>query len=56
MLIDIKMKKSVAELGHNGRLKIYDDPKNNYVNPGNEVLSNDLISETTAPMIHKFRM
>ena len=22
MLIDIKMKKSVAELGHNGRLKI----------------------------------
>ena len=28
MLIDIKMKKkSVAELGHNGRLKIYGDPK-----------------------------
>ena len=23
MLIDIKMKKSVAELGHNGGLKIY---------------------------------
>ena len=28
MLIDIKMKKkSVAELGHNGYLKIYVDPK-----------------------------
>ena len=28
MLIDIKMKKkSVLELGHNGRLKIYFDPK-----------------------------
>ena len=28
MLIDIKLKKkSVAELGHNGRLKIYIDPK-----------------------------
>ena len=27
MLIDIKIKKSVAELGHNGRLKIYVDPK-----------------------------
>ena len=28
MLIDIKMKKkSIAELGHNGRLKIYIDPK-----------------------------
>ena len=33
MLIDIKIKKSVAELGHNGRLKIYVDPKNNYVDP-----------------------
>ena len=28
MLIDIKMKKSVAKLGHNGHLKIYIDPKN----------------------------
>ena len=27
MLIGIKMKKSAAELGHNGRLKIYVDPK-----------------------------
>ena len=28
MLIDIKVqKKSVLELGHNGRLKIYVDPK-----------------------------
>ena len=34
MLIDIKMKKkSVAELGHNGRLKIYIDPKTIYVDP-----------------------
>ena len=32
MLIDIKMKKkSIAELGHNGRLKIYVDPKKIYV-------------------------
>ena len=27
MLIDIKMKKSVVELGHNGRLKNYVDSK-----------------------------
>ena len=27
MLIDIKIKKSVAELGYNDRLKIYVDPK-----------------------------
>ena len=33
MLIDIRLKKSVAELGHNGRLKIYVDPKKNYVDP-----------------------
>ena len=26
-MIDIKMKKSVAELGHNGRLKVNVDPK-----------------------------
>ena len=33
MLSDIKMKKkSVAELGHSGRLKIYVDPKK-YVDP-----------------------
>ena len=30
MLTDIKMKKSVAELGHNGRLKIYADPKKKF--------------------------
>ena len=34
LLIDIKMKKSVSELGYNGRLKIYVDPKKIYVNPG----------------------
>ena len=33
MLIDIKRKNSVAELGHNGHLKIYVDPKKIYVNP-----------------------
>ena len=33
MLIDIKMKKSVAELGQNGRLKIYVDSKKIYVDP-----------------------
>ena len=35
MLIDIEMKKkSVAELDHNGHLKIYVDPKIIYVGPG----------------------
>ena len=33
MLIDIKKKKSVVELDHNGRLKIYIDPKKIYVDP-----------------------
>ena len=33
MLIDIKMKNSVGELGHNGHLKMYVDPKKNYVGP-----------------------
>ena len=35
MLIDIKIKKkkTVAELGHNGRFKIYVDPKKIYVDP-----------------------
>ena len=32
MWIDIKIKKTfIAELGHNGRLKIYVDPKTIYV-------------------------
>ena len=31
MFIDIKMKKFVAELGHNGRLKLYFDPKKIYI-------------------------
>ena len=35
MLSDIKMKKkSVAELGHNDRLKIYVGPSKIYVDPG----------------------
>ena len=33
MLNDIKMKKIVAELGHNDRWKIYIHPKRNYVDP-----------------------
>ena len=33
MLIYIKMKNAVAELGHNGCLKIYVDPKKIYVDP-----------------------
>ena len=33
MLFDIKMKKSVAEIGHNGCLKIYGHPKKMYVDP-----------------------
>ena len=33
MLSDIKMNISVAELGHNGRLKIYVDPSKSYVDP-----------------------
>ena len=34
MLIGIKMKKIVTELGHSGRLKIYVNPSKIYVNPG----------------------
>ena len=57
MLIDIKMKKKpVAELGDSDRLKIYVNPRKIYVNPGVQVHSNDLFSETTAPMILKFHM
>ena len=33
MLMYIKMKKSTAELDHNGHLKIYVDPKKNYGGP-----------------------
>ena len=33
MLIGIKINKSVAELGRNGCLKIYVDPKKIYVDP-----------------------
>ena len=34
MLIDIKMKKSVAQLGHSDCLKIHVNPSKTYVNPG----------------------
>ena len=34
MLIGIKMKKIVTELGHSERLKIYVNPSKIYVNPG----------------------
>ena len=33
MFIKIKMKNSVAKLGHNGHLKIYVDPEKIYVDP-----------------------
>ena len=57
MLIGIKMKKKMlTELGHSDRLKIYVNPSKIYVSPGIRVNSNDLFSETTAPMILKFHM
>ena len=34
MISDIKMKKTVAELGHNDRLKIHVDPSKIYLDPG----------------------
>ena len=34
VLIYIKIKKTVALLGHNVSLKIYVDPQKNYVEPG----------------------
>ena len=34
MLIDIKMKKIHSEIGHNGRLNVYVDPKKIYIDPG----------------------
>ena len=42
MLIDIKIKKSVAEYGHSDRLEIHGNPRKIYVNPGILVHSNDL--------------
>ena len=34
MLIAIKMKKIITELGHSDRLKIYTNPSKSYVYPG----------------------
>ena len=48
------MKKIIPELGD--RLKIYVNPSKIYVDPGIEVHSNDLFSETAAPMVLKFHM
>ena len=58
MLIGIKMikKKKLTELGHSEGLKIYVNPSKIYVNPGIYVHSNDLFSETTAPMVLNFHM
>ena len=53
MLIGIKWKIFVTELGHSEHLKIYVNPSKIYVKPG---ISNDLSSETTAPMVLKFHM
>ena len=55
-LIYIKMEKNIIELGHSDCLKIYVNPSKIYVKPGIKVHSNDLFSETTAPMVLKFHM
>ena len=34
MLIDVKIKKNMKELGHSDRLKIYVNPSKIYINPG----------------------
>ena len=47
---------TVAELGHNDRLKIYVDPSKIYFDPDIQVHSNDLFSKSTAPMVLKFHM
>ena len=46
----------LTESGHSDRLKIHVNPSKINVNPGIYVHSNDLFSETTAPMILKFHM
>ena len=56
MLIGIKIKKMLTELGHSDRLKIHVNPCKISVNSGILVHSIDLVSETTAPMIPKFHM
>ena len=59
MLIGIKGKKIVVELGHSDRLKIYVNPSKIHV-PWHlspfKVHSNDLFSKTTASMNQKFHM
>ena len=56
MLIGIRMKKMFTELGHSDHYKIFVNPSKIYVNSGNQVHSNDLFSEITAPTILKFHM
>ena len=56
MLSDTKMKISVAELGHNGRLKIYVDPSKSYFDPDFLVHLNGLFSESTVLMVLNFHM
>ena len=57
MLTDMKMKKKIiTELGHSDRLTIYVNPTKIYVDPDHCVHSNDLFSETIAPMVLKFHM
>ena len=46
----------LTELGHSDHLKIHVKPSIIHVNPGIKVHSNDLFSETIAPMILKFHM
>ena len=52
MFIGIKMKKIVTELGHSEGL----NPSKINVNPGTSVHSNDLFSETTAPLVLKIHI
>ena len=50
-------KKSITELGHSDRLKVYVNPSKIYVNPSKiYVHSNYLFSETPLPMVLKFHM
>ena len=51
MLIDIK-KKSIAELGHSDRLKVYINPSKIYVNPGIEFHSKSIQMSYSLKPLH----
>ena len=51
------MKKKINDSGVRSQWqKVYVDPSKNSVDPSIQVHSNDLFSETTAPMVLKFHM